>query len=306
LELGKRILEEMKSGVKGTGSAEWKMHQLPPTIVRARSKSKTADQGATTVLTPPLSSSSPKQTSSPILISQSLTSALSLLSSPGPVYLSSNPAAAPTSNPTEPASSDSLSIHKIFCIGGAEIYRQVLALSSHSPPSPTTPTGPGSETGTDTEGEGGPDPFKGGKHFDVRILQTQIRKPAGQTSASLSVQDPNQRRKSRVEEPDFECDTYFPDLLPSTGSGVKSTKWRPAPQEKVMEWIGDDVELPQHAGRRKQSIEDELLGEKEEESDEDEDEDEEDDGGREVEGKELWLKDDKAGVEIRVVGWQRR
>jgi len=71
-----------------------------------------------------------------------------------------------------------------------------------------------------------------------------------------------------------------------------------------MEWIGDDLDLPQHAGRRKQSIQDEVLGESDE--DEDEDEDEEDDRGQEVEGKELWLKDDKAGVEIRVVGWQRR
>ena len=99
-----------------------------------------------------------------------------------------------------------------------------------------------------------------------------------------------------MEDPDFECDTFFPDLLPSTGAGVKSTKWRPAPQELIQEWIADEVELPQHAGRRKESIHEEAVGKTEEESEDNDDDD----------GQGLWLRDDKAGVEIRVVGWQRR
>lgn len=392
-ELGRRVLEDLKAAAaaapaKGKAAApeKWEMHHLPGGVTtdskgKGKAKTKVGEQSsgtrgsATTVLTPStLSSSNPRQTTlpSPILISQSLSSALSLLSSPVPIILSSS-GGGPTSNPNSSSSSAAaspsippLSINKIFCIGGAEIYRQVLRLSSHSPQTPDTPTGPGtaSETGTDTEGEGsGPtttttssstvDPFsrarnREGDHFEVRILQTQIRKlvPNGivpvvsqpppsstslsslsstsSTSASASASSASmvpayERRKSRVEDPDFDCDTFFPDLLPAPGSGVKSAKWRPVTQDKMRDWIGEDVELPQHAGRRKESIQDEAVGEVEEEDSEDDDEEEdvfEEERGRRrsgnaangvgVDGRELWLKDEKAGVEIRVLGWERR
>ena len=186
-------------------------------------------------------------------------------------------------------------------MGGAEIYHQVLALSSPASHTPTTPTGPGSATGTDTEGEA-TDPFKEREQYDVRILQTQIRKLPNRNLPS-PIQDPNLRRKSRVEEPDFECDTFFPDLLPYSGAGVKSGKWKAVSQEKMQDWIDDEVELPQHLGRRKESIQHEVVAGLEEESDEDE----EYDGGQgEPVGTELWARDEKADVEIRVVGWQRR
>jgi dihydrofolate reductase len=344
-ELSERILAELRAAPEGPdGVLAWEAHRLASPGVKGWStRSKTAERNTMTVLTPsPLPPPSSKQSVSPILISQSLSSALSILSSPTPISLSSansnaNANATPTSTPAAPPppESSTFSIHKIFCIGGAEIYRQVLALSSHSPHTPTTPTaaGPGSEPGTDTDGENpsfSSDPFRESEHphyFDVRILQTQIRKLAT-TSASTSApgsttsvtaaaaasqsqsqsQPPapppeRERRKSKVEV-DFECDTFFPDLLPSPGSGVKSAKWRPVlQQERVREWIGGEaVALPQHAGRRKESVQDEVVGE----ADESEGSSEGDGPGEKDGGKELWFRDEKAGVECRTIGWERR
>ncbi|EXJ53885.1 hypothetical protein A1O7_09221 [Cladophialophora yegresii CBS 114405] len=336
-DLSQRILGEMQATSEGPGAAPpapaWETHHLAGGSVKGRSRSRTSQQSTITVLTPPSQpppGSSKRSASSPIMISQSLSSALAVLSSPTPISLSSA-TAAPTSTPTStsaPPSTISLSIHKIFCIGGAEIYRQVLALSSHGPRTPTG--GAGSETGTDTEGESQApaqalpaNPFKQSEseqhlHFDVRILQTQIRKLAApapaststSTSASASTPTPSSsthpsseqrgRTNSKVAI-DFECDTFFPDLLPSPGSGVKSAKWRPVLQlERVQEWIGGDeaVTLPQHAGRRKESIQDEVVGH---EADSDES-----DCHNEKDGKELWFRDEKAGVECRTVGWERR
>ncbi|KAJ9605336.1 hypothetical protein H2200_009993 [Cladophialophora chaetospira] len=299
-ELGKRILTEVRGVSKGPDASEWELHQLQIGKAKSKPKSKKGDDALTTILTP--ASPSPSRSISPILISQSLPSALSFLSSPTSISLAStNANPAPTSAPSTSDPSDSISIHKIFCIGGAEIYRQTLALSSHSPQSPATPTGPGSASGTDTEGEASAsNPNHDREHFNVRILQTQIRK-FPPTSTSASQKTPDERRKSKVEV-DFDCDTFFPDLLPSPGLNVKSTKWRPVTSEKVQDWIGEDVELPQHAGRTKESIQDEAFGEVEEDSDESEEEDE----LPGVDGKELWFRDEKAGVEGRVVGWERR
>ncbi|KIW62961.1 hypothetical protein PV04_09845 [Phialophora macrospora] len=324
-ELSERILAELRAAPESPdGLPAWEAHRLAAPGVRGWStRSKTSEQRTMTVLTPStLPAPSSKQSVSSILISQSLSSALSLLSSPTPISLSSASASAnatPTSTPmpAPPASASStISIHKIFCIGGAEIYRQVLALSSHSPHTPTTPTagGPGSEPGTDTEGEAPPhsvDPFRESEHlhFDVRILQTQIRKLATSPSATAAAaaasqsQAPpeRQRRESKVEV-DFECDAFFPDLLPAPGSGVKSAKWRPVlQQDRVREWIGEAVALPQHAGRRKESVQDEIVGEPDESEGSEGDEPDDKDGG-----KELWFRDDKAGVECRTIGWERR
>jgi dihydrofolate reductase len=328
-QLGERILDEIQQNGKAK-DGKWTRNHLPPTKIRARSKSNLTTQSGTTVLLPP-SLSNPEATTSPIFVSQSVREALSLISSPSPVPLSASDIPSggpPTSNPTSTGPSQAVSIHKIFCIGGAEIYRQVLALSSPAPRTPSTP-GTSSETGTDTEGEA-PTPLftntprRDPEHFDVRILQTQIRAhpPRDHSSASapLSPDQPTQpsdqsaRRKSKVEPPDFECDVFFPDLLPSPSSRVKSGKWRPISQERLEDWVGEDVELPQHAGRGKESIQDEIPG-----AIEDADEDEEmadDEDGQDTfmtghrrdddAGKELWFQDDKAGVEIRVVAWERR
>ncbi|KIW29905.1 uncharacterized protein PV07_05690 [Cladophialophora immunda] len=306
-QLGRKILQELKSAGKGSADAasQWELHTLPPPKPSVRIKlnstsKRAAERRPSTMLVPPAAAAAASAVS-PILISASLPSTLSLLSSQAPIQIPPPPTAtAPTSAPGGPSRdlSPSLSIHKIFCIGGAEIYRQVLALSSANLHTPTTPAG--SETGTDTEGETGGD--GGGKHFDVRILQTQIRRRRGggggpnATTTTTTADD--------GDGDDFECDTFFPDLLPSPHSRVKSAKWKHVAQAKVQEWIGDDVELPQHLGRRKQSIADDAAGQDESEGDEEEEEDEV--MPADSSGKELWLKDEKAGVEIRVVGWERR
>ncbi|OAP62004.1 hypothetical protein AYL99_04207 [Fonsecaea erecta] len=317
--LGRKILQELQSAsaTKGadaasslSSSSQWELHTLPPPRPTVRitlnSTSKRASQKRpSTILVPPPSLSSTTTSISPILISPSLASTLSLLSSQAPIHIppptattSSSANTAPTSAPAprDPSLSLSLSIHKIFCIGGAEIYRQVLSLSSANLHTPTTPAG--SETGTDTEGETGGD--GGGKHFDVRILQTQIRRMQVPRTAATTTTTTT-ATTAADDDDDFECDTFFPDLLPSPHSGVKSAKWKHVPQAKVQEWIGDDVELPQHMGRRKQSIADAKAGQ-----DDESEEEEEQVTPADSAGKEMWLKDEKAGVEVRVVGWERR
>jgi hypothetical protein len=158
---------------------------------------------------------------------------------------------------------NSVSVDKIFCIGGAEIYRQLLSLSAAH--SDRAPPAAGSETDTDTDGEGDGE-------FEVRILQTQIRASPSTEQASAS---PLSLSKQRSQI-DFECDTFFPDLLPADPR-IKSTKWKVVPPERVAEWV-DGVPVPQDLNV---------------EEDDDDDEDK-------------WYKDEKARVEIRVVGWERR
>lgn len=183
----------------------------------------------------------------------------------------------PTSNPAPPPAPSSstaagdadekppslaLSIHKIFCIGGAEIYRQILALST----APQTPT---SDT-TDTEGEGEGE-------FEVRILQTQVRLRERNRGGE---QDDD---TDDVDDGAFECDTFFPDVLPSDPT-IKSAKWKPVSADRLRDWVGEGVELPQLRGGTAQNKVDE----------------EEDDQDRK------WFRDEKANVDIRVVGWERR
>ncbi|KIW99143.1 uncharacterized protein Z519_00806 [Cladophialophora bantiana CBS 173.52] len=307
-ELGWKILQELKSPAsKGMDAAsQWELHVLPSsssakTNVKTKSSSTSKSSAnqrrrSSTILVPPVSTFtlSKHASISPILISASLPSTLSLLSSQAPIHIP--PATATTAPTSAPGSgrdpSLSLSIHKIFCIGGGEIYRQVLSLSSTNPHTPTTPAG--SETGTDTEGETGADGGGGGgeQHFEVRILQTQIRRMPSSSTASGDSKGHG----------DFECDTFFPDLLPSPHSGVKSAKWKHVAPSKVQEWIGGEVELPQHLGRRKQSVVEAITRQGNGSGDEDEEELTPLDSS----GKEMWMKDEKAGVEIRVVGWERR
>ena len=298
-KLGYKILQELKSPTNGADAATgWEIHTIPSPKARSTSKSKRSAQGPSTLLAPAVSTFalSNENAVSPILISPSLPALLSLLSSASLIQIpSANASSSPSSstNPSDPTLS--LSINKIFCIGGAEIYQRVLSLSSHSPQIPATPTGAGtgSDTGTDNEAEFLSDKHTGaeGDQFDVRILQTQIRRPPIQTSSTSNQSQSQDRRQSKVEV-DFECDTFFPDLLPGPGSSVKSAKWRPVPQSKLFDWV-EPAELPQYLGRRKQSVENAL-----------------DPGVEEAEeaqnGKEMWFGDEKAGVEIRVVGWERR
>lgn len=121
-----------------------------------------------------------------------------------------------------------------------------------------------SETDTDTDGEGDSD-------FDVRILQTQVRKTSPPASSSTTLS------KQQSPEPDFECDTFFPDLLPADPS-IKSTKWKPLPAEWLDEWI-DGIDVPQAQTSKAAASETGPNG---------------------------WYRDEKTDVEIRVVGWERR
>ncbi|KIW80244.1 hypothetical protein Z517_06859 [Fonsecaea pedrosoi CBS 271.37] len=345
-ELGRKILEELTAT---TPQRQWELHTLPAPLPSMRmklnssSKKAAAQRKPNTILLPvplPPTSSRDASSISPILISSSLPSTLSLLSSQAPIQIPipipipvpqdlASTTTTPTSAPGSVSSSSretgvELSIPKIFCIGGAEIYRQVLSLSSATLHTPTPTTPAGSETGTDTEGEMGGD--GSGRHFDVRILQTQIRRgrqnrnrPSTATTATTS-NTPNKTgdKDEKLEdgsEAGFECDTFFPDLLPSPHSGVKSAKWRHVTQAKLQEWIGRGVEVPQHQGRRKESIADAVAAGRDDDDDGDEEERRDDDqGGRKDtttsmagrSAKDMWLKDDKAGVEIRVVGWERR
>jgi len=303
-DVGKKILQELKSSGKGTDNANvWEMHPLAFPKAKAESKSKRSSSGSSTILVPSGKSTKAKEaTVSPIVISPSLPATLSLLSSPAPIRVhpkSAGTKEAPDTNPALEDASLSLQINKIYCIGGAEIYRQILALSSQPSLTPTTPSGAGtgSETGTDTEGEAQFDKYRRGDggevgdHFDVRILQTQIRKTVKNNTTTTGPAQGTDRRMSKVEV-DFDCDTFFPDLLPSPGSGVKSATWRHIPRSKLVEWV-EPTELPQHHGRRKQSVEN-ALDRAAEVAEEDQDE------------THMWLKDEKAGVDIRVIGWERR
>ena len=306
-ELGKKILQELKAPVRGEDSiAAWEMHPLVFPKGRSTPKTNRLPPESSTILMPTASTvtKSEEISISPIVISPSLHATLSLLSSPVPIQVRPTSTKSTSASNSKAALEDpplALSINKIYCIGGAEIYRQILALSSHSLQTPTTSTGAatGSETGTDSEGESSIDRYRSreggemGDHFDVRILQTQIRKIPGKGSASPGSSHHQDRRNSKVEEADFECDTFFPDLLPSPNSGVKSAKWRHVPQSKLVDWVKPN-ELPQYLGRRKQSVQDAIdwaAGAAEEEQQDE---------------QEIWWEDEKAGVEIRVVGWEQR
>lgn len=266
LELGRRIVDELKAAAKANSKAEagtgtWDVRELAfPATSKPRSKSKSQRAregvgGPSTIVTLRPSQQAHAQTQAPILISPSLPLTLSLLSSPTAIPLtSSTPTSAPSSANADSVP-DKLSIHEIFCIGGSDIYRQVLSLSTTTPRTPTNAT----HSETDTEGEA-----DGELTFDVRILQTQIR--------------------ARGEGDGFECDTFFPDALPAD-QGIKSSKWRAVGEGRVREWVGG-VALPQDGGGKRRA----SVG------------NEEEDGGE----AEKWFHDEKAGVEIRVVGWERR
>merc|ERR1712230_123870 len=88
--------------------------------------------------------------------------------------------------------------------------------------------------------------------------QTQVRKIPSPESTSSSTN----LCKQRSPEPDFECDTFFPDLLPADPT-IKSAKWKPLLAQRQSEADADSVSSG-------------------------------------------WYKDEKAGIEIRVVGWERR
>ncbi|KIW59655.1 hypothetical protein PV05_04090 [Exophiala xenobiotica] len=257
-DLGRRIIEQLKTSQGENG--EWTLHEFA-TSSKPRKSKPLGTNNASTILTPP--SSTPAQ--APILITPSLPSILSMLSKSTITYKPSGPSTESTAQ--------SITINKIFCIGGAEIYRQILSMSSvysDRVPLSNATNQPDSETETDTDGEG-----EGDSAFDVRILQTQVRKIPSPESTSSSTN----LCKQRSPEPDFECDTFFPDLLPADPT-IKSAKWKPLLAQWLNEWI-DGVEVPQAQAQRQSEADADSVS-----------------SG--------WYKDEKAGIEIRVVGWERR
>ncbi|KAI1625081.1 dihydrofolate reductase [Exophiala viscosa] len=246
-DFARHILKELRAS--NTQNGEWSLHEFS-SHTKQRLRKPSGANPTSTFLTPPPST----QAQAPILISPSLPSVLTLLSKPTPIILPDPiKAGAPTSAPTS-NNSTSISINKIFCIGGAEIYKQILAISSnhHDRPAPDSDT----DSNSDGESDG---------EFDVRILQTQVR-------AHASLASSTELSKQRSPEPDFECDTFFPDLLPADPS-IKSTKWKSLPQGRLDEWL-DGLPVPQS-----QNQSGDAPG---------------------------WYRDDKGGVDIRVVGWERR
>ena len=72
----------------------------------------------------------------------------------------------------------------------------------------------------------------------------------------------------KVDGSDFECDTFFPVSLGEEGSG-----WQQVNNATLSEWLNSGVE------------DDRLI--------------------QVPQGQEEWLRDDKAGVELKVIGWER-
>ncbi|KIX03795.1 uncharacterized protein Z518_07348 [Rhinocladiella mackenziei CBS 650.93] len=231
VELGQRIQADLSA--VSPMAAEWAVHEFefPPGM--STKPTKAVETSAILIPPPPSPASSPAQ--APILISPSLTSTLALLSTPSAISI--------------PAHGE-ISISKIFCIGGAEIYRQIL---SHSSTGTHNSNLRSNNHETDTDGE---------DEFDVRILQTQVR--------------PMKSKGPEDSDVDLECDTFFPDALPAD-PGIKSAKWKPVSETRLMEWV-DGIAVPQAQG--KQPTADGEEGE--------------------------WFKDEKVGMKIRVVGWERR
>ena len=83
----------------------------------------------------------------------------------------------------------------------------------------------------------------------------------------------------------FTCDTFFPEDL--TFNDI-SSPWRAVSARILDKWV-DGIDVP---GASKPSTSPDLQADPSEFGGEDED-----DG---------WVRDDKAGVELRVVGWERR
>lgn len=240
-ELGRRILEEIQ-----TKSESWEAQDL--LLSTAATPSKAAENVETpnaTVSTTMLLTPSSTPASSAILISSSLPKTLSLLSS------------------SDPLPNTTVIPHKVFCIGGANLYGQILALSHGSQTedddedlSPTTTREPQQNPGDDADPES--------VAFDIRILQTQVHKLNGEG---------------------FECDTFFPeDITFSTAM----SPWRAVSQWTLESWA-DGVNIP---GSSAVSASNSAA-----DADEREVSDDEADG---------WVRDEKAGVEYRVVGWERR
>jgi dihydrofolate reductase len=244
-ELGSRILKELQ-----TASDSWEAQDLvlstTATPSKAAKNNQTPDDTvSTTVLLTP--SSTPA--SSAILISSSLPRTLSLLSS------------------SDPLPNTTVTPQKVFCIGGANLYSQILALShvSHTEDddedlSPTTTREPRQDPDASSEHSTDPESVA----FDIRILQTQVHKLNGEG---------------------FECDTFFPeDITFSTAS----SPWRAVSQRTLERWA-DGVDIP---GSSTVSSFDFAPDADEKVPSEDE-----------TDG---WVRDDKAGLEYRVVGWERR
>lgn len=252
-ELGRRILDELQAS-----SDSWEAQDLLLSTAATPSKAGKNDDEPSpanadaTVSTTVLLTPSSTPASSAILISSSLPRTISLLSS-------SNPLPNTTVTP-----------HKVFCIGGANLYSQILALSHVSPAaedddadlSPTTTREETQPQNHDTTSD------DDSTAFDIRILQTQVHKLNGEA---------------------FECDTFFPEDITFSSS---TSDWRAVSQRTLEGWT-DGVDIPGSSPASAFDFNSSTAGAEDRKPPSDD----------EVDG---WVRDDKAGVEYRVVGWERR
>lgn len=253
-ELGRRILEELQTSSE---SESWEAQDLLLSTAATPSRpgepksNETPEANAaasTTVLLTP--SSTPAK--SAILISSSLPRILSLLSS------------------SDPLPNSTVTPQKVFCIGGANLYSQILALAHLSSGaeddadlSPTTAREPQAQNpGTSADDSSDADSTA----FDIRILQTQVHKLNGEA---------------------FECDTFFPEDITFSTS---TSDWRAVSQRTLEGWT-DGVDIPGSSPSSAFEFNSGADAERSAPSDD------------ETDG---WVRDEKAGVEYRVVGWERR
>ncbi|KAK5043556.1 hypothetical protein LTR84_011416 [Exophiala bonariae] len=253
-ELGRQVLDELQTSSE---SESWETQDLLLSTAATPSKSSEASSSeapdanatvSTTVLLTPSSTTA----KSAVLISSSLPRTLSLLSS------------------SDSLPNSTVTPQKVFCIGGANLYSQILALSHVSAGaeddadlSPTTTREPPAQkSSTSAEHTSDADSTA----FDIRILQTQVHKLNGEA---------------------FECDTFFPEDITFSSS---TSDWRAVSQRTLETWA-DGVDIP---GSSPASAFDFNSSTDAERKDPSEDE---------ADG---WVRDDKAGVEYRVVGWERR
>ncbi|RVX73462.1 hypothetical protein B0A52_03104 [Exophiala mesophila] len=260
-ELAGRILDQLQ---QSNPSTSWEVRDLilstttqtpldPSTSSTQPPQAPAPQVQSTSVL---LSPSPANTANTAVLVTTTLHSILTLLSS------------------NEPLVGTNITTHKIFCMGGAELYAQTLALShgtshdttsDHNQPHDAAQTTirPTSIAGSDTHSEAD------APAFDIRILQTQVHKLSG---------DP------------FEVDTYFPQDL--SFSSIHSP-WREISQKTLDSWV-DGVTIPAPQPKTSSQPAGHDGGENANPDHEDEDE---------YDG---WVRDETAGVEFRIAGWERR
>lgn len=261
-ELAGRILDQLQ---QSNPSTSWEVRDLILSTTTTHTSSDLPSSTQSTQAAPQVQSTSVLLSPSPantattaVLVTTTLHSILTLLSS------------------NEPLAGTNITTHKIFCMGGAELYAQTLALSHSTTPDSTsendqtqdaapatTAIRPTSIAGSDTHSDAD------NPAFDIRILQTQVHKLSG--------------------EP-FEVDTYF---LQDLSFSSAHSPWREVSQRTLDSWVeGVTIPTPQPKPLSQ------PAGQDNDEIANPNHEDEDDYDG--------WVRDETAGVEFRVAGWERR